>query len=105
MSVIKTLTEMAISFEKPTTGQGVPGNTIVKSFPLSNIPATQWGAGSIDIEGEGSVKDAVVIYSYRVDECFDPQSNPNCPGYVKPMPVLPVIEVYDALKTMLLLRR
>ena len=77
---------------------GVPGNTIVKSFPLSNIPSAQWGAGSIDVEGQGTVKDAVVIYSYRVDECFDPQSNPNCPGYVKPMPVLPVIEVYNALE-------
>jgi len=40
----------------------------------------------------------VVIYNYRIDECFEPQSNPNCPGYVKPMPVLPVIEVYDALE-------
>jgi hypothetical protein len=85
-------------FRETDDWSGVPGNTIVKSFPLSNIPATQWGAGSIDIEGEGSVKDAVVIYNYRIDECFDPQSNPNCPGYVKPMPVIPVIEVYDALE-------
>ena len=85
-------------FRETDDWSGVPGNTIVKSFPLSNIPATQWGAGSIDIEGKGSVKDAVVIYNYRIDECFDPQSNPNCPGYVKPMPVIPVIEVYDALE-------
>ena len=85
-------------FRETDDWSGVPGNTIVKSFPLSNIPATKWGAGSIDIEGKGTVKDAVVIYNYRIDECFEPQSNPNCPGYVKPMPVLPVIEVYDALE-------
>jgi len=85
-------------FRETDDWSGVPGNTIVKSFPLANIPATQWGAGSIDIEGEGSVKDAVVIYSYRLDECFDPQSNPNCPGYVKPMPKIPEVEVYVALE-------
>jgi len=86
------------TFSATDDWSGVPGNTIVKSFPLSNIPATKWGAGSIDIEGKGTVKDAVVIYNYRIDECFEPQSNPNCPGYVTPMPVLPVIEVYDALE-------
>ena len=85
-------------FRETDDWSGVPGNTIVKSFPLANIPATQWGAGSIDIEGKGTVKDAVVIYNYRIDECFEPQANPNCPGYVKPIPVIPVIEVYDALQ-------
>ncbi|MDC1228829.1 hypothetical protein N8Z63_03850 [Octadecabacter sp.] len=85
-------------FRETDDWSGVPGNTIVKSFPLANIPATQWGAGSIDIEGKGSVKNAVVIYNYRLDECFDPQSNPNCPGYVKPMPKIPEVEVYVALE-------
>ena len=86
------------TFRKTDDWSGVPGNTIVRSFPLSNIPASQWGAGSIDIEGEGSVKDPVVIYSYRVDECYDEQSNPACPGYVKPVPVIPVVEIYDSLE-------
>ena len=85
-------------FRKTDDWSGVPGNTIVRSFPLSNIPAPQWGAGSIDVEGEGSVKDAVVIYSYRLDECYDEQSNPACPGYVKPIPVIPVVELYDVLE-------
>ena len=84
-------------FRETDDWSGVPGNTIVKSFPLSNIPAPQWGSGSIDIEGEGSVEDAVVIYSFRVDECYDEQSNPACPGYVKPVPVIPVVELYDVL--------
>ena len=84
-------------FRKTDDWSGVPGNTIVRSFPLSNIPASQWGAGSIDVEGEGSVTDAMVIYNYRIDECYDEQSNPACPGYVKPVPLIPVVELYDVL--------
>jgi hypothetical protein len=85
-------------FRETDDWSGVPSNTIVKSFNLSNIPATSWGTGSIEIDGEGSVKDAVVIYNYRIDRCFDPQSDPTCAGYVKPMPVLPEVVVYDALE-------
>jgi len=86
------------TFRETDDWSGVPGNTIVRSFPLSNIPAPQWGAGSIDVEGEGLVKDAMVIYNYRIDECYDEQSNPACPGYVKPIPVIPVVELYDVLE-------
>ena len=85
-------------FRETDDWSGVPSNTIVKSFNLSNIPATNWGTGSIEVEGKGSVKDAVVIYNYRIDRCFDPQSDPTCAGYVKPMPVLPEVVVYDALE-------
>jgi len=85
-------------FRETDDWSGVAGNTIVKSFPVSNIPASNWGTGSIEVEGEGSVEDAVVIYSYRVDKCYDPQSDPSCAGYVKPMPELPEVVVYDALE-------
>lgn len=85
-------------FRETDDWSGVPSNTIVKSFSLSNIPAANWGAGSIDVEGKGSVKDAVVIYNYRVDRCYDPQSDPSCAGYIKPMPVIPVVDVYNALE-------
>lgn len=86
------------TFRETDDWSGVPGNTIVKSFPLSNIPASQWGTGFVEVEGEGTVKDAVVIYNYRLDKCYDPQSDPSCAGYVKPMPVLPEVVVYDALE-------
>ena len=85
-------------FRETDDWSGVAGNTIVKSFPVSNIPASNWGTGSIEVEGEGRVEDAVVIYSYRVDRCYDPQSDPSCAGYVKPMPVIPEVVVYDALE-------
>ena len=60
---------------------------IKKQYPLT-----------IEVEGEGTIKDAVVIYNYRLDRCYDPQSDPTCAGYVKPMPVLPEVVVYDALE-------
>jgi len=85
-------------FRETDDWSGVAGNTIVKSFPVSNIPASNWGTGSIEVEGKGRVEDAVVIYSYRVDRCYDPQSDPSCAGYIKPMPELPEIVVYDALE-------
>lgn len=86
------------TFRETDDWSGVPSNTIVKSFTLGNIPSANWGTGFIEVEGEGSVKDAVVIYNYRIDRCFDPQSDPTCVGYVKPMPVLPEVVVYDALE-------
>jgi hypothetical protein len=86
------------TFRETDDWSGVAGNTIVKSFPVSNIPASNWGTGSIEVEGKGRVEDAVVIYSYRVDKCYDPQSDPSCAGYIKPMPDLPEIVVYDALE-------
>ena len=85
------------TFRETDDWSGVPGNTIVKSFPLANIPTAQWGDGSITVEGQGSVTDPVVIYRFRIDECYDEQSNPACPGYVKPIPVIPVVEIYDVL--------
>ena len=86
------------TFRETDDWSGVPGNTIVKSFPLANIPTAQRGDGSITVEGQGSVTDPVVIYSFRIDECYDEQSNPACPGYVKPIPVIPVVELYDVLE-------
>jgi hypothetical protein len=40
-------------FRETDDWSGMPSNTIVKSFNLSNIPATNWGTGSIEVEGEG----------------------------------------------------
>jgi len=86
------------TFKEVDDWSGMPSNTIVKTFPIPNIPIENWGDGSITVEGEGTVEDAVVIYNFRIDECFDPQLNPSCPGYIKPVPDLPEIEVYAALE-------
>ena len=76
---------------------GLPGNTIRRKFALPNLGAELWGPGSIEVEGEGSVEDASVVYSYRYDTCFDPQSDPNCPGYEEQVEV-PEIAIYDPLQ-------
>src|SRR6056300_1362050 len=78
---------------------GNPGGIEVrKVIGLPNVPKEAWGDGYITTEGTGTVEDATVIYSYKVNPCYDPQFDPNCPGYQIPVP--PVVEVsidfYDA---------
>lgn len=85
-------------FKETDDWSGVPSNTITKSFPLNNIPLENWGDGSITVEGDGTVKNATVVYTFRVDECYDPQLNPSCAGYKKPIPKIPEVEVYNALE-------
>ncbi len=75
------------------------GTEINKVIGLPNIHKSYWGDGSIEVEGNGSVTDPSVIYSYRVDPCYDPQYDPNCPGYEPYVPEIPVVDLnslYDA---------
>jgi len=78
------------------------GTEIRKVVPvIPNIPRASWGTGSIEVEGPGSVKDPNVVYMYKVDPCYDPQFDPNCPGYKIPIPEIPEVDVssiYDATK-------
>jgi hypothetical protein len=78
------------------------GTGINKAVPVVPSNRSLWGDGSIEVEGNGSVSDANVIYNYRVDPCFDPQFNPNCPGYKVPVPDIPVVsyDIYDATADM-----
>lgn len=84
-------------FRETDNWSGLPGNTISKVIVVNNVPSGRWGDGSIEVEGSGSVIDANVVYSYRVDYCFDPQTDPSCPGYKTPVPVIQY-DVYDATK-------
>ena len=90
-------------FRETDDWSGVPGNRITKSFALGNTPGVNWGNGSISVDGTGSVQDAVVVYSYRIDACYDPQLNPGCVGYVKPAPPVVDVEVYNTLEDELIL--
>ena len=90
-------------FRETDDWSGVPGNRITKSFALGNTPSVNWGNGSISVDGTGSVQDAVVVYSYRIDACYDPQLNSGCVGYVKPAPPVVDVEVYDTLEDELIL--
>ena len=65
------------------------GVEIRKVIGMPNVPRDYWGDGSIEVEGNGTIEDASVVYSYRVDPCYDPQFSPNCPGYKIQMPDIP----------------
>jgi hypothetical protein len=76
---------------------GKHGIRIRKVIPLPYVPIGKFGKGEIATTGTGTVEDANVIYMYRYDACFNPQNDPACAGYVQPMPVIPDIEIYNAL--------
>ena len=84
-------------FQDTEDWSGGIGVRIQKVVPLAYIPIELFGDGSITTTGTGSVEDATVLYMYRWDECRNPQNNENCAGYVPPLPVIPKIEIYDAL--------
>ena len=73
------------------------GTEINKVVPLGRLHRDLFGDGGIDVEGNGSVYDANVIYTYRVDPCYDPQFDPNCPGYKIVVPDVEEVnyEYYD----------
>lgn len=75
------------------------GTTINRVVPVTPSNRSLWGDGSINVEGNGTVNDPVVLYNYRVEPCFDAQFDPRCPGYEPPMPVIPEVEIslYDPL--------
>lgn len=87
------------TFRESDDWSGLPSNTINKVVQVGDIDIGFWGQGSIEVEGEGSVSDPTVIYSYRYDMCHDPQSDPSCPGYVDPNMSLTVydVEIVDPL--------
>lgn len=65
-----------------------PGATIQKYFSLPYTNSAQWGDGEIVVDGDGSITDPVVIYSYRMDvddqlmKCAtSPLADPSCPGF------------------------
>ena len=88
-------------FRETDDWTGLPGNSITKLVSLNNIPISRWGVGSIEVEGEGRVTDPTVVYSYQIDTCFNPQSDPSCPGYIDPATFLASqepIEAYDPMQ-------
>ena len=85
-------------FRETDDWSGLPGSTINKNVAVPNIDISYWGLGSIETEGKGTVYDAGVYYSYQFDPCFDPQSNPSCPGYKAPVDLnFEDASIYDPL--------
>lgn len=85
-------------FRSTDDWSGIPGNSINKAVPVDFIDISFWGPGSIEVEGSGNVVDPEVFYTYKFDPCFDPQSNPQCPGYQDPFVIeLNEVVVYDPM--------
>ena len=85
-------------FRSTDDWSGLPSNTINKVVPAGNVDISKWGNGSIDWTGTGSVTDAKVIYTYQYDPCFNPQTDPACPGWIAPVNYsIEDAEAYDAL--------
>jgi len=81
-------------FRESDDWSGQPGGIeIRKAVPVVPSNRSLWGNGSIEVEGTGTVEEPFVFYNYRVDPCYDPQFDPNCPGYQTPAP--PEIETVD----------
>jgi hypothetical protein len=77
------------------------GTQINKVVGVGSIPRQLWGDGSIEVRGPGSVYQTNVVYTYKVDPCYDPQFNPGCPGYKPQMPNISEFDVstiYDGTK-------
>jgi hypothetical protein len=72
-------------FNQQDNWSNLPGNTITKVVPVNDVPINRWGDGSITTQGQGQVKDATVVYTYRYDTCFNPIEDPRCPGYAGAM--------------------
>ena len=84
-------------YQETDDWSGKNGMKIQEVIPLSYTPIEQFGKGSIATTGTGSIEDASVLYMYRWDLCRNAQNDESCPNYIPPLPVIPVIEIYDAL--------
>jgi hypothetical protein len=69
------------------------GTQINKVVPVAPTNRSLWGDGEIAVDGPGSVSDPRVVYTYKVDPCYDPQFDPNCPGYEIPRRDVDIYEV------------
>jgi len=91
--------ETGYIFRESDDWSGLPGNSINKLIAVADVPIQLWGDGSIEVEGKGEVTDPTVVYTFKYDPCFNPQSSPSCPGYQPPVPEPEPVdyEVYNAL--------
>lgn len=46
---------------------GKPSGSINRIVPIDNVAASLFGEGSIQVEGQGEVKDPTVIYTYKIE--------------------------------------
>jgi len=84
-------------FQEEHNWDGQYSGTVQNVIPLPYTPIEQFGDGRIRSTGTGSIKDVTILYMYRWDLCRNAQNDESCPNYIPPLPVIPKIEIYDAL--------
>lgn len=75
-------------FRETDDWSGKPGGSINKLISINNVPVSDFGNGSIQVEGTGQVVNPSVVYSYRLAEI---------PEAEVPIATPPVIDVYDVM--------
>ena len=85
-------------FQEEHNWDGKYGGRIQNVIPLPYTPVEQFGDGRIRGTGTGSLEDVSILYMYRWDLCRNAQNDESCPNYIPPLPVIPKIEIYDALE-------
>ena len=70
------------SYESNDVWDGLPGNTLVRYDPVLPIPREALGDGEIGVDGDGTLSNVTVIYNYKYDTCYNPITDPSCPGYL-----------------------
>ena len=84
-------------FQDTEDWSGKHGGKVQNVIPLPYTPIEQFGDGRIRGTGTGSIEDVTILYMYRWDLCRNAQNDESCPDYIPPLPVVPKIEIYDAL--------
>lgn len=84
VSVQNEDTQGGYIFRSTDDWSGKPGGTINRIIPVSNIPLSRWGDGSIQVDGDGEVTDPTVAYTYR----YEPKTQ-------QVTVELPEVEIYD----------
>ena len=59
----------------------LPGNTKVKFDGTPGLLGNLFGPGAITLDGNGELSDVSISYQYRYDTCFNPITDPTCPGF------------------------
>lgn len=68
-------------YERNDNWDGLPGSSMVGFDPIMGVPLSRFGDGSISVDGEGTLTEANVRYSYVYDICTNPLADASCPGY------------------------
>jgi hypothetical protein len=69
-------------YQRSDNWSNLPGSTKVGYDPILSTPSNRFGDGEILVDGDGTISDVTVMYNYTYNTCYNPLSDPSCPGYL-----------------------